>query len=139
MKLALALLILSIATTPALADQPADPAPTEESNRELAKKHANQAKTDYKLGRWQAALDGYTKAYELVPIPGLLFNIAQCHKGLKNYERAVYFYEGEVQYLGENYQEMGFFHQATLLFEINAEAFPESKAALPPVVPLKSW
>jgi len=42
---------------------------------------------------------------------------------------AVYFYEREVQYLGENYLEMGHLRQATILFEVNVEAYPESKAA----------
>lgn len=42
---------------------------------------------------------------------------------------AVYFYEEEIQYLGENYLEMGFLRHATVLFEINTEAFPESKTA----------
>ena len=41
---------------------------------------------------------------------------------------AVYFYEREVQYLGENYLEMGHLRQAALLFEVNVEAYPESKA-----------
>ncbi len=47
------------------------------------------ASVKYKLGRFSEALDGYTKAYEKYPIPGLLFNIAQCDKMLKNYEQAI--------------------------------------------------
>ncbi len=42
---------------------------------------------------------------------------------------AVYFYEREVQYLGENYLEMGHVRQATILFELNVAVYPESKDA----------
>src|SRR6185503_12674691 len=34
------------------------------------------------------------RAYELYPAPAFLFNIGQCHKNLKNYERAIFFFEG---------------------------------------------
>ena len=54
------------------------------------------AETDFTLGRFQAALDNYSKAYEAKPLPGFLFNIGQCHMELENYERAIFFYE---QYL----------------------------------------
>jgi len=46
----------------------------------------------------------------------------------KNRE-AVYFYERETQYLGENYLEMGHLRKAALLFEVNVEAYPESAGA----------
>lgn len=42
---------------------------------------------------------------------------------------AVFFYEREVQYLGENYLEMGDLRRAAVLFEINVEAFPRSAEA----------
>jgi tetratricopeptide (TPR) repeat protein len=42
---------------------------------------------------------------------------------------ATYFFEREVQYLGENYLEMGHFGKAALLFEVNVEAYPESAGA----------
>ncbi|MGD8494847.1 MAG: DPP IV N-terminal domain-containing protein [Gemmatimonadales bacterium] len=42
---------------------------------------------------------------------------------------AVYFYEEEVRYLGQNYLEMGQIRRATSLFEVNVEAYPDSKAA----------
>jgi Tol biopolymer transport system component len=43
-----------------------------------------------------------------------------------NDPKAAFFYEREIQYLGENYLEMGFLRQALTLFEINTEAYPES-------------
>lgn len=42
---------------------------------------------------------------------------------------AVYFYEREVQYLGEKYLEMGDLRRATLLFQVNVEAYPQSSSA----------
>ena len=42
---------------------------------------------------------------------------------------AVYFYEKEVKHLGDLYLEMGDLRQARLLFELNVEAYPESKQA----------
>jgi tetratricopeptide (TPR) repeat protein len=51
-----------------------------------------QAQHDYDLGRFTEALDGYTQAYELDPLPGFVFNIAQCHRQLHHWERAAFFY-----------------------------------------------
>jgi tetratricopeptide (TPR) repeat protein len=61
---------------------------------EQAKALTNEASVQYKLGRASVALEGYMKAYEKYPTPGLLFNIAQCHRMLTNYEQAIYFYRG---------------------------------------------
>lgn len=59
-----------------------------------AKKHFHRAETHYRLGRFEDALAEYSKAYEEKELPAFLFNIAQCHMELGNYERAVFFYEG---------------------------------------------
>lgn len=53
-----------------------------------------EGETQYKLGRFEDALTAFSRAYEINPIPGFLFNIGQCHFNLKNYERAIFFYEG---------------------------------------------
>ena len=42
---------------------------------------------------------------------------------------AVYFYEKEVKHLGDLYLEMGDLRRARLLFELNVDAYPESKQA----------
>jgi hypothetical protein len=54
----------------------------------------DKAQIQYKLGHFDEALAGYSRAYELFPAPAFLFNIGQCHKNLKNYERAIFFFEG---------------------------------------------
>lgn len=64
------------------------------SSKREAKKRVLAAMLDYKLGRFKEALEGYSAAYQLFPAPALLFNIGQCHKNLKSYDRAVFFFEG---------------------------------------------
>jgi len=61
---------------------------------ETAKELATHASVEYKVGHFEQALDLYGKAYESYPTPALLFNIGQCHKMLKSYERAIYFFHG---------------------------------------------
>lgn len=46
----------------------------------------------YDVGDFEGALNLYSEAYKLTQLPGFLFNIAQCHRQLANYERAAFFY-----------------------------------------------
>ncbi len=62
--------------------------------RARAKAYFDEGQADFKLGRFEEALDEYTHAYEILPLPDLLFNIAQCHRNLQNYARALFFLEG---------------------------------------------
>jgi len=62
--------------------------------RAQAKVQVKKGQLDYKLARFEEALQDYTNAYELLPVPALLFNLGQCHRNLKNYERAIFFFEG---------------------------------------------
>ncbi len=72
-----------------------------EDPKVLARPHVQRADIAYKLGRFAEALTEYTQAYEVFPAPPLLFNIGQCHRNLKEFERARFFFEG---YLRENPQ-----------------------------------
>jgi tetratricopeptide (TPR) repeat protein len=63
-------------------------APAERQARELFQK----AEMSFNLGRFADALADYQGAYEAKPLPAFLFNIAQCYRNLKNYERARFFY-----------------------------------------------
>ena len=90
---ALALALLLAATGTAVA-QPASPPQSEAARKAEAKRLAEEATSKYNLGQFQAALDGYSKAYETFPAASLLFNLGQCHRSLGNHERAVFFYEG---------------------------------------------
>jgi tetratricopeptide (TPR) repeat protein len=59
-------------------------------------KHARElfqrAERSFNLGRFPDALTDYQAAYEAKPLPGLLFNIAQCYRNMQNYERARFFF-----------------------------------------------
>ncbi len=79
---ALALALVHVGTARA-----ADPA------EERARAEFKKGKTAYDLGRFEDALTAYSAAYELKPLPAFLFNMAQCHKQLGRWERAVFFYK----------------------------------------------
>ncbi|HZI12703.1 MAG TPA: tetratricopeptide repeat protein, partial [Myxococcus sp.] len=46
----------------------------------------------YDVGDFGKALKDFTEAYRLKPLPGFLFNIAQCHRQLGQHSRAAFFY-----------------------------------------------
>lgn len=81
-------MIVQVALLLAIAGAPND--------RDQAKAEFDGAQRHYQVGRFEEALAGYTRSYELVPLPALLFNIAQCHRNLGQRDRAIYFME---QYL----------------------------------------
>ncbi|HTE49916.1 MAG TPA: hypothetical protein VK698_03530 [Kofleriaceae bacterium] len=90
-----ALALLMGAPSAAVAQAPdKDPAAAADpARRARAKKLAQQATRKYNLGQYAEALDGYTRSYDTFPAPGLLFNIAQCHRGLGHHEAALRAYE----------------------------------------------
>ncbi len=75
-----------------LASVPASAAP--HSALEDARKLTSQAMVEYNVGRFEQALDLYTKAYERLPRPALLFDLGQCHRQLGHFERALFFFHG---------------------------------------------
>src|SRR5688572_10716761 len=79
---ALVLALLCLAE-PALADSTSE-----------AKQMFERAEKAFRLGRFEEALADYAAAYERLPRPEFLFNMAQCHRNLGNYERAIFFLEG---------------------------------------------
>jgi hypothetical protein len=87
--LTLRILIVGIALAVSLGHARAD-------SKQDAKPHVVAADRQYQLGHFTEALGEYSKAYELYAAPPLLFNIAQCHRGMKNWERAIFFFD---QYL----------------------------------------
>jgi tetratricopeptide (TPR) repeat protein len=64
------------------------------TRKAAAKAEVQKAQVHYKLGRFDQALEAYSRAYELFNAPALLFNIGQCHKNLRDFERAIFFFEG---------------------------------------------
>jgi tetratricopeptide (TPR) repeat protein len=79
-----ALLLCGLLTQVAVAA----PGPADKTARELFQK----AEMSFNLGHFTEALDDYQSAYQAKPLPAFLFNIAQCYRNLKNYERAQFFF-----------------------------------------------
>jgi tetratricopeptide (TPR) repeat protein len=71
----------------------ARPAVAEDRDARAARAHFQRAEKAFSMGKFDDALKGYEAAYEAKPLPGLLFNIAQCHRNLTNPERAIFFYQ----------------------------------------------
>jgi tetratricopeptide (TPR) repeat protein len=89
--LAAAVFLLAL-SAPALAETP--PLGEDPKALETAKALTRQAEIDYKLGRFEISLAEYTSAYQSYPAPALLLDIGQCHRMLKEYERALFSYKG---------------------------------------------
>ena len=58
-----------------------------------ARRHFDEARTQYDIGRFEEALGGFERAYAAKPLPALLFNIGQCHFQVGRFERAAFFYD----------------------------------------------
>jgi tetratricopeptide (TPR) repeat protein len=83
-RTSLSLLVL-LATSSAAFAQKASP------ERE-ARAHYDQGMTLYDAGDFKKAIEEFRTAYEIVPTPGLLFNLGQAYRLEKNYDMALYFY-----------------------------------------------
>jgi tetratricopeptide (TPR) repeat protein len=58
-----------------------------------ARAHFDKAEKAFNLGRFDDALAEYQAAYEALPLPAFVFNIAQCHRNLGHDEQAIFFYQ----------------------------------------------
>jgi tetratricopeptide (TPR) repeat protein len=85
--LAVCLLLFAFARA-AHADDPAEKA---------AKRHYERGQKLYNLQKFDEALEQYQKAFEAKPLPGFLFNIAQCQRNLGDYEAAIFSYKKFLQ------------------------------------------
>jgi tetratricopeptide (TPR) repeat protein len=93
MRLIATLWLVSLLALPAGA-APKRPAPVYDQKQEKeARAHFDRAEKAFNLGRFEEALGGYQAAYEVLPLPAFLFNIAQCHRNMGNREQAIFFYQ----------------------------------------------
>ncbi len=67
-------------------------AAAEDAATRAAKRHFTKGEKLFALGRFDEALVQYEKAFEAKPLPGFLFNIAQCHRNLGNVDQAIFSY-----------------------------------------------
>ncbi len=88
-SLVVVLMALLVAPSSAFAQQK-----TKKIEPDEAKARAlfGDAQKNYDLGLFDRALEQYTEAYKLRPLPGFLFNIAQCQRQLGNFKEAAFFY-----------------------------------------------
>src|SRR6185436_6482505 len=84
-------LVILVALVIVVAAQPAAHAGDDDDGE--ARAHFYRAERAYTLGHVEEALEGYQAAYNARHLPGLLFNIAQCHRRLQQPDRAVFYYE----------------------------------------------
>lgn len=82
----------------------------------------------YDLAEFQKALDAYSEAYRLMPLPGFLFNIAQCHRQLGRPERAGFFYRRYLSLSREEPPNAALVRQ--LISEMDAEVRKEQERRL---------
>jgi tetratricopeptide (TPR) repeat protein len=71
-----------------LAPRPAVAAELTEEAQAQAREKFNDGNAAYEQGNFRQALEAFEAAYQLAPLPGFLFNVAQCHRQLGNYARA---------------------------------------------------
>jgi tetratricopeptide (TPR) repeat protein len=71
---------------------PAAAAEITDEAKAQAREKFTQGNQAYERGEFREALTAFDAAYKLAPLPGFLFNVAQCHRQLGAYERAAFFY-----------------------------------------------
>jgi tetratricopeptide (TPR) repeat protein len=60
---------------------------------ENCRAHFDRGERLYQISRYREALDEFKEAFLLKADPAFLYNIAQCHRNLRNREQAVFFYQ----------------------------------------------
>lgn len=78
--------------------------PARGDSAEEARAAYQQATAEYNLGRYGEALALFEKAFKLKQVPALLFNIAQCHRQLQQFERAATSYRSFIRLDPKNKQ-----------------------------------
>ena len=89
----LAVVAPMVVLQPAVHAQPAQPAQPDKATRQAAKAYVDAGLAAQNRGDHDTAITFYSKAYELVSHPVLLFNIAQAHRLAGRMEQAVDFYQ----------------------------------------------
>jgi tetratricopeptide (TPR) repeat protein len=67
-------------------------ASAEDAATRTAKRHFAKGEKLFALGRFDEALAQYEQAFEAKPLPGFLFNIAQCHRNMGDVDQAIFSY-----------------------------------------------
>jgi tetratricopeptide (TPR) repeat protein len=62
----------------------------EDPTERTARRHYERGQKLYNLQKFEEALEQYQKAFDAHPLPGFLFNIAQCQRNLGDYDAAIF-------------------------------------------------
>jgi tetratricopeptide (TPR) repeat protein len=65
----------------------------EDPPERAAKRYYERGQKLYNLQKFEEALEQYQKAFDAAPLPGFLFNIAQCQRNLGDYDAAIFSYK----------------------------------------------
>ena len=118
-----------------LAPRPAAGAELTEEAKAQAREKFNDGNAAYEQGNFRQALAAFEAAYQLAPLPGFLFNVAQCHRQLGNYARAASSYR---RFLALSEKEPANAAMVKeLVAEMDAKAKPSKPAAQAKAVPSK--
>jgi tetratricopeptide (TPR) repeat protein len=80
------------ALSPSAVALAAPAAPPADAAGKEARELFKRAELNFNLLKFAEALGDYQAAYQAKPLPGFLFNIAQCHRNMGQYERARFFF-----------------------------------------------
>jgi tetratricopeptide (TPR) repeat protein len=89
----------------------------------------------YNLGEYQAALEAFTSAYNEVPDPPLLFNLAQCQRQLGARQKAITLYRSYLRESGGDPANSAEVHRLITSLE-EAVAKENAASAAPPAGPI---
>lgn len=68
-----------------------------DAQRERAREHFERGKAAFELKDFEKAIREYEAAYNIMPLPGLIFNIAQCYRNLQRYDEAIQLFQQYLQ------------------------------------------
>jgi hypothetical protein len=114
--------LLGLAALPALA------AEVTEAAKAQAREKFTQGNEAYARGEFRQALTAFDAAYKLAPLPGFLFNVAQCHRQLGSYERAAFFYRRYLSLSEKEPANAGMVKELISEMDTKARAKPTAQA-----------
>jgi len=92
----------------------------------------DRAEKSFDLGKFGDALADYQSAYEAKPLPGFLFNIAQCYRNMGKCERARFFFR---RYLALEPHAPNRFRVEELIAEMSKQLEAQAASPAPAVEP----
>ncbi len=94
--------------------------------QEEARARFAEGSAAYERGDFRGALKAFDAAYTLAPLPGFLFNVAQCHRQLGEYEQAGRYYQRYLELSEKEPANAGLVRE--LIAEMEAKGKAEARA-----------